>query len=124
MKGLIMSVEIYAHGGPAGLFGRSSTGARGCRFSARLKTTLVRFVFGGEVGSPWNVAERLFVVRRSGVLEKRREIRKGVARVLSLVQVYRLAGNHPGLNQCLGFSRDQSEVGAWSPRNLSEDADP
>ena len=46
-----MSVEIHAHGGPAGALWKVQHGyARGCRFSARLKTTLVRIDPGGEAG--------------------------------------------------------------------------
>ena len=43
---------------------------------------------------------------------------EGVARVRSLPQVYGLARYHPGLNQRLGFSRDQSEVGPWTFRSF------
>ena len=43
---------------------------------------------------------------------------EGVALVRSLLQVYGLAGYHPGLNQCLAFLGNQPEVGAWSPRSF------
>ena len=52
------------------------------------------------------------------MVDQQRGSLEGVVRVRSLLQVYGLAGYHPGLNQRLGFSTDQSDVGAWSPRNL------
>ena len=73
--------------------------------------------------SPWNVAERFCGEALQGSWRRDVGESEGVARVRSLLQVHGLAGYHAGLNQRLGFSRDQSEVGAWSPRNLQQDAD-
>ena len=65
----------------------------------RWKSARAKVVFGGS----W----------RRGVGDS-----EGVARVRSLLQVYGLTGHNPGLYQRLGFSRDQSEVGVWSPREF------
>ena len=99
-----------------GLFGRCGTGTLGCRFSARLKTTLVRIVPGGEAGVTLECCgevvdgEALRESCRRGVGDS-----EGVARVLLLLQVYGLTGYHPGLNQRLDFSRISWR---WEPGHL------
>ena len=115
-----MTVEIHAYGGPVG---GSLEGV------TRVRSWLQ--VFGEAEDHPgclgrgsWGhlgklvCGEALRWSWRRGVGDS-----EGVARVRLLLQAYGLAGHHPGLNQRLGFSRDQSEVGAWSPRNLWKDAD-
>ena len=84
---------------------------RGCRFSAKLKTTLVQIVPEGEAGVTLECCGEVDCGEvLQGLGEEALGIRKGW-RVPLLLLVCGLAGYHQGLNQRLGFSRGQSEVG-------------